>query len=187
MKKEDLKLFIKIPQLKSERLILRKITDKDLNDVFEYARDEKVSKYLLWSPHVSKSYTKKYINILDIKYRRGEFYDWGLEYEGKMIGTCGFTSFSLENNSGEVGFVLNSSYWNLGIATEAVKLVLEYGFKTLNLNRIEAKFMTENLASKRVMEKCNMKFEGISRQAIFAKGKYYDIGIYSILNSEYLK
>jgi ribosomal-protein-alanine N-acetyltransferase len=104
-----------------------------------------------------------------------------------MIGTCGFTSLSLENQCGEIGFVLNSKYWGMGIAKEAANLVIKYGFEVLELNRIEARYMSENTQSRRVMEKCGMSYEGTYRSSLFVKGKYRDVGICAILKDEFFK
>ena len=187
MKKADLKKFINIPTLKTERLTLRKITNKDLLDVFEYASDGRVSEYLLWSPHPDKSYTKAYLSLLTKKYKAAEFYDWGIEYGGKLIGTCGFTSFSIEHNVGEIGYVLSSKFWGLGIASEAVRRILEFGFEELKLNRIEAKFMAENDKSRNLLDKLGMVYEGKMKEAVFAKGIYRDVCISAITLAEYRK
>ena len=187
MEINDLKRFIYIPTLTLGKIKLRRILKTDIDDVYEYASDPATSEYLLWSPHPNKSYTKKYLDHLDKKYRRGEFYDWGIEYDGKMIGTCGFTSFSIENNSAEIGYVLNKAFWGKGIAARVARMVMEYGFLELGLNRIEAKYMVENDSSSRVMEKCLMTSEGVLRSAVYSKNKYRDIGVYSILREEYFK
>ncbi len=185
MQYSDLKRFIKIPEIKAERIILRAISRNDLDDVFEYASDEAVSRYLLWSPHETKAVTKRYLSIVESKYKQALFYDWGVVYNGKMIGTCGFSSISVENNSAELGFVLNRSYWGLGIAREAAMSVIRYGFRELALNRIESRYMIENEQSASVMKKCGMSFEGIHRESLLVKGKYRDIGYYAITRKDY--
>lgn len=185
MKKKDLKGFINPKEIKTERLLLRKIKKSDLEDVYEYARDPMVSEFLLWNPHPDKAYTKAYLNIVEKKYRLGEFYDYAIEFEGKMIGTVGFTSFSVENNRAEIGFVLNSKYWGRGFAKEAVEKIIELGFTELNLNRIEARYMSENQRSRNLCDSIGMTFEGVQRNLIYSKGKYRDIGIMSILKEEY--
>lgn len=187
MKHSDLKRFIKIPALSTERLILRKIKRSDVFDVFEYTSDERVSRFLLWSAHKTIDFTKRYLAYVDLQYRRGKFYDWGIEYQGKMIGTVGFTSFSVENNSAEIGYVLSSKYWGQGIATEAVKRILEYGFCDLNLNRIVAHYMVGNDGSRRVMDKCHAVCEGVMRGAVFAKNEYHDVTVMSIMRGEYFE
>jgi len=185
MELSDLKRFINIPSFYSKGIKLRRIMKSDLEDVYEYASDQITSEFLLWSPHPSRDFTKKYLDHIDKKYRKAEFYDWGIEYEGKMIGTCGFTCFCIDNNSAQIGYVLNKNYWGLGIAAEAVKMVMAYGFGDLSLNRIEARYMIENDASRKVMERCFMKPEGVLRSFVYCKHKYRDIGVYSILSDEY--
>lgn len=189
MEKWQLKIFTNIPPLETERLILRKMSLADADDVYEYSRDPRVSQYLLWYPHDCDKTTKRYLKYIEKRYRAGTFYDWAIVYKenNKMIGTCGFTCLDTENNRGEVGYVVNNRYWGMGIATEALSAVLKFGFETLDLYRIEAKYMITNSASARVMEKSNMKFEGVSRSGIYAKGRYIDVGTYSILRDEYFR
>ena len=103
-----------------------------------------------------------------------------------MIGTCGFTSFSYAHNVGEIGYVLNPDYWGRGIAVEAVRAVMRFGFFTLNLHRIEAKYIVGNARSRRVMEKAGMVFEGIQRESMYIGDSYKDIGICAILFSDYI-
>ncbi len=188
MKREAIcKVFSNIPTLETDRLILRKIKIDDVDDMYEYSKDHNVTKYLVWSPHPDKEYTFEYINYLQSRYKCGDFYDWGivLKEENKMIGTCGFTRFDYINNSAEMGYVLNSEYHGRGIATEASKCVLKFGFEHLGINRIECKYIIGNDTSRRVMEKNGMTFEGIRREGMLVKGNYRDIGTCSILKNEF--
>ncbi len=188
MERTDAALHFRYPpELHTPRLILRKMEKSDAADMYEYACDETVTKYLLWEPHVNERFTLRYLSYIQSRYRAGEFYDWAIieKSKNKMIGTCGFTSFDFPNNSAEVGYVLNPRFWHCGIAAEALFEVIRFGFNTLNLNRIEAKYMVDNVNSLRVMEKVGMTFEGISRKSMFVKGKYVSIGVCSILKSEF--
>ncbi len=190
MKRETIcKIFSNIPTLETERLTLRRIRIDDVEDMYEYSKDDFVTKYLIWSPHIDQKYTLEYINYIQQRYRTGDFYDWGVinRSDKKMIGTCGFTRFDYVNNSAEIGYVLNSAYHGRGIATEAAAEVIKFGFEKLLLNRIECKYIIGNDASRRVMEKNGMKFEGIRREGMLIKGMYRDIGVCSILRSEYIK
>lgn len=187
MIKEDLEIFKTIPTLETERLILRRMMPSDLADVYDYAKRAEVSEFLLWYPHDTTAFTRKYLKIVDSKYKRGEFYDWAVvcKADGRMIGTAGFTSIDVYNNNAEIGYVLNSDYWGRGLAAEAARAVITFGFEALRLVRIEAKYMTDNLGSKRVTEKCGMREEGILRQSVYAKGRYVDVCLCSILVDEY--
>ena len=190
MKKEAIRrIFANIPTLETERFFLRKLSIDDTDDMYEYSKNPEVSKFLTWSPHVNKQYTYEYLQYLQNRYRCGDFYDWAVicKDSGKMIGTCGFTRFDLPNDSGEIGYVINPDFRGKGIATEVCGRVIEFGFENLALNRLECKFMAENTASRRVMEKNGMIFEGYRRKGMLVKGTYRDIGICSILKEEFSK
>ena len=188
MKKEQIyRAFSRIPEMRTERLTLRKLLVGDTADMFEYAKNEEVTRYLTWNPHPDRAYTREYLEYLGGRYSAGMFYDWAIVLEplGKMIGTCGFTSFNCTHDSAEVGYVLNPSYWGQGIAAEALERVLQFGFEELKLHRIEAKFMEENERSRHVMEKVGMTFEGYNRESMRIKGRYVTIGVCAILASEW--
>lgn len=176
------------PVLEGNRIILRKITKTDAQDMYGYACDPAVTKYLLWQPHESFSYTKRYIDEVVRQYKAHNFFDFAivLKEDGHMIGTCGFTRLDPVNHSAEIGYVLSSHHWNAGLACEACAMILRFAFCNLGLHRVEARYMPGNLASRRVMEKNGMAFEGIEREAIFVKGAYQDVGKCAILRDEYL-
>ena len=173
--------------LETPRLRLRRMALSDRDDMYEYASRDEVTRYLLWKTHKTSDHTKRYLSYVVGLYKSGGFFDFAIEYKenGKMIGTCGFASLDPANDSGEVGYVLSPDYWGRSIATEALAAMLKFGFCDLELNRIEARYMSGNIASRRVMEKCAMTYEGMQRQKLFVKGEYRDIGICSILASEY--
>ncbi len=181
------KTFSHMPVLQTERLILRRMSVADAEDMFAYAQMPQVSQYLTWSPHADVCFTYNYLRRVEAQYHRGEFYDWAVVdcLDGRMIGTCGFTSFRAASDVGEVGYVLHPAYWGRGYATEAVRTVLAFGFEKLGLHRIEARFLEGNHASRRVMEKVGMQFEGWQREAILIKGTYCTLGICALLRQEY--
>ncbi len=182
-----LKQFSIPPVLTTSRLTLRKMVPQDANDMYTYASRADVTEYLLWSPHPDVAYTAKYLKYVQGEYKKGRFFDWAVVYtcEDKMIGTVGFTELDKENLCAEIGYVINPEYACRGIATEAVSAVIWYAFEKLGMERIEARYMIGNVASMRVMEKCGMKREGVLRSALLVKERRRDIGICSILRSEY--
>ena len=188
MKKEIIyRIFSKIPTLETERLILRPMRVSDKDDMYEYARSSEVTRYLTWEPHSTPDYTKQYLEFIGSKYRVGDFYDWAVVFKenSKMIGTCGFARIDCRNELGELGYVLNPDYWGKGIAKEAAEAVMAFGFDKLKLHRIEARFMRGNDKSRRVMEKCGMTYEGMGRENLLVKNRFVDVGVCSILCSEY--
>lgn len=190
MKKDILyRLFSHIPTLKTDRLILRGMRVSDAEDMYAYARRPSVTEYLTWDPHASVEETREYLTYVGQRYRTGDFYDWALvdRESGRMIGTCGFTSFNCPADSAEIGYVLNPAYQGQGLATEAVRRVLTFGFEALELHRIEARFIEGNTASRRLMERVGMTFEGYARESMRIKGKYRTIGTCAILRHDFLE
>lgn len=189
MKREHIhEIFSKMPTIETERLILRPMRMFDAFDMYEYSKMPQTTTYLTWSAHTDLEYTKNYLAFVIDKCKQGEFYDWAVTLktdDNKMIGTCGFSKIDITNNVAELGYVINPKFHQNGYATEAAKAILDFGFSKLGFHRIEAKYISENIASLSVMKKCGMKFEGILRGNMFIKGKYCDIGICSILENEY--
>ena len=187
--KKDLiyRLFSHIPTLETDRLILRGMRVSDAADMYAYARRPSVTEYLTWDPHTSESMTREYLTYVGQRYRTGDFYDWSVicRADGHMIGTCGFTSFNCPADSGEIGYVLNPDYQGQGLATEAVRRVLDFGFTELGLHRIEAHFMEGNDTSLRLMERVGMTLEGYARESMRIKGRFCTVGTCAILRHEY--
>jgi len=186
-----------IPVLRSRRLTLRAMRVSDAHDMYEYSKDPSVTRYLLWEEHSDEDCTRRHLKRVAKSYKRGNYYDWAIvynggscdagisEYRGRMIGTCGFASLDFENECGEIGYVLNAAVWGHGIAAEAAREVIRFGFEELGLARIEARYMIGNGASRRVMEKLGMKYEGTHFSQLLVKSRRRDIGICAILKEEY--
>ncbi len=187
--KKDLiyRLFSRIPPMDTDRLSLRAMKVSDAPDMFAYAHRADVTEYLTWLPHRDIEETRDYLTEVGRRYRTGDFYDWALicREDGHMIGTCGFTSFNYNADSAEVGYVLNPVYQGRGLATEALRAVMRFGFAELSLHRIEAHFIEGNMASRRLMERVGMQFEGYARESMFIKGRYRTIGTCAVLRHEF--
>ena len=190
-KKKLASIFSPPPVLITERLLLRELRPSDASDMFEYASRPDVVRFLPWRAHPDIGYTRRWLEFIRGRYRDGSFYDWAVIKKSsddgipKMIGTCGFTAIDLFNMTGEIGYVINPVYRGRGYAVEAAGAVLEFAFGKLALNRVEAKYVIGNDASRRVMDKLGMSFEGVLRGSVYLKDRYCDIGICSILSSEY--
>lgn len=188
MRTENLyRIFARMPLFETKRLILRAMRVSDTADMYAYAKDPEVTRFLLWNPHRTPEYTRSYLEYLAGRYRLGQHYEWAMvsKEDGHMIGTCGFSRFDCPHNAAEIGYVLNPAYRGQGLVAEAAQQILHFGFDVLGLHRVEARYMVGNDASRRVMEKLGMSFEGVRREAMLVKGAYRDIGICSLLVSEY--
>ena len=181
------KIFSYFPILETERLILRKITIEDLEDMYSYSSNVEVPKYASWNPHNSLLDTKESIERVLSQWENKKLVHWGIEYKEnrKLIGTIEFVTWETQHKVAEIGYCLSQDYWGIGIAPEAAKEVIKYGFNNMDLVRIQARCYLENVGSARVMEKAEMSFEGIIRKGLFAKGKHQDLKMYSILKEEF--
>ena len=176
-----------MPELETGRLILRKLTMHDAEDVYAYSRDPEVARHVLWDAHRSIGESRAYLRYMLRKYRMNEAASWGIELKetGRVIGTVGFMWVQDDNRAAEVGYSLARAQWDKGIMTEALAAVIEYSFLTLRLNRIEAIHELSNPASGAVMRKCGMIREGTMREKLFNKGKYVDVDLYAILRKDF--
>ncbi len=175
--------------LQTDRLILRKMTLDDAQDIFEYAKDEEISKWVTWPAHKSIDDTIQFINFVLDGYKKNKHIGFVAERkeDKKVIGTIGFATFFVDHDKAEIGYTFGAKYWGKGYATEAAKKIIEFGFNELDLNRIQAHVFIPNEASKKVLKKIGMKFEGILKQAFKKNGKYLDLELCAILKEDFEK
>lgn len=183
IKMEIRDIFHELPELETERLILRKVTENDVTSMYEYGNDPEVSKYVTWERHLTLSDTEDYLNFVLENYQEGRLAPWAIEYkaDGKMIGTIDFVQWKPSHQVAEIGYVLHREYWGKGIMTEAANRVIQFGFEHMDLVRIQAVCLPENTGSFRVMEKAGLTYEGTLKKARKIKGKNQDIKMYAIV------
>jgi ribosomal-protein-alanine N-acetyltransferase len=142
---------------------------------------------MIWEAHNSIQDTLDFLTRTEQSRENHESLTYGiiLKKSDQLIGMCGLHSINPVHRRAEMGYVLSPEYWGLGIMTEAVNLLLQTGFLTLELNRIEARTRPDNVASQRVLTKVGLTEEGTLRQQMFIKGQFRDFKIFSILLSEF--
>jgi [ribosomal protein S5]-alanine N-acetyltransferase len=171
--------FAAFPELKTSRLRLRALCGADAPVIFSLYRDARVMA-LRGEPefatevqaHALIFYWRKLLAV-----RKGV--RWGIELreEHKLIGTAGFKTIDKQHQTGEVGYELHPDYWNLGIMTEALQAITNYGFDTLHLHTISANIWPDHAASRRVLEKLHFQPEALFRENYFYK-RWWDSQIW---------
>lgn len=178
-------------RIETNRLILRKITMDDANDMYNnWASDEDVAKHLTWTRHKSVDDSKGIISIWEKELEEDNCYRWCIELKEthEAIGTIDVVSLNINLESALIGYCISKRYWNQGITTEALIAVQNFLFQHVQLNRVESHHLTVNPASGKVMKKAGMSFEGIKRQGTKDnKGNFCDLAIYAILKSDWEK
>jgi [ribosomal protein S5]-alanine N-acetyltransferase len=153
-----------MPVIIFDDIMLRTITQKDANDMFDYGRNNEVVRFLSWGPFSMPKEAK--ISIRKIFYPRLK---QGLPIgyaivdlkTSKMIGTIDFHSKMKEEHGAEIGFVLHHDYWNQGIMTKALKKMIQVGFDHLGYDYIRIRHLGQNIASQKVIAKSIFKLKHI--------------------------
>lgn len=182
---------LNMPVIKSSRYILRDIRESDFMDLYEYGKDFETTKYVSWGPFTNSM--QALYNIENIFLKRPMEKRVPIGYAivdpktSKMIGQIDYHTINHQTKTGEIGFILNKEYWNQGIMTSVVKIMIKLGFDFLGLDKIIIGHVRENIASEHVIKKCDFKYEYTSYGAFKDKenGYYHDALYYSIFKNEY--
>ncbi|MBT5873579.1 MAG: GNAT family N-acetyltransferase [Candidatus Latescibacteria bacterium] len=176
------------PTLTTDRLILRLPVPEDAEDMLVFRGDPVVQKYNS-VPLAHAEEARDYIEKWLLECKAGERKIWGitLKEEGTMIGMVGLGSWRKHDRRAEVGYDMARAYWGRGIGTEAVRAAVCFGFEHMNLNRIEAATIADNMGSVRLLEKLGFTREGTLREySLEQDGRFHDEANYGILKREFL-
>lgn len=126
-------IYQNLPRLETDRLVLRKLTLDDLEDVCVYSSDEEVTRFLRWGPHASLGQTESYVRGVLQEYHEGRDGPWGIEYResGKVIGAVHLMAISALHQKAEIGFLLSRDCWGRGLMAEALLRVQSTHLRTL--------------------------------------------------------
>ena len=178
--------FTEFPVLQTERLILRDLEPQDAADVLVFRGDPYVQRYNS-RPLKDLSEALDFIQEHDAMYLRQDGILWGvtLKGPGRVIGSVGFGQWSYSNRA-MLGYDLAHEYWGRGIASEAVREIIRFGFGPMRLNRIEAATIEDNHESRRLLDRLGFTLEGIRREySLEDDGQYHGSAMYGLLKSEY--
>ncbi|MGH4138762.1 GNAT family N-acetyltransferase [Clostridium sp.] len=175
------------PELESDRVMYREVTSEDVEDIFKIYSDPEVAKYDWYKPIATKNDALSIINRYAKEFQNKEELTWGVarKYDNKIIGYCCLGSFNDDSRRSEIGYGFNRDEWNKGYATEAITVLVKFGFDIMNLNRIEATVTLGNGASVKALKKANFLQEGIVRERSVMKGKFEDDVILAIIRKDY--
>ena len=177
--------FLPFKELESERLLLRQITSDDVNEVFELRSNPETMKYIPRPLTTTKDEAMAHVKMIQDKIETNEGINWAITLKGnpKMIGIIGHYRIRWEHFRSEIGYMLLPEYQGKGIITEAIQLMIHYGFNEMKMHSLEAIIDPNNNASAKVLEKNNFVKEAHLIQNEFYDGKFLDTVIYSLLNN----
>ena len=160
-KKPTIEQLTNIPEIDLGDIYLRAIKEEDYKDMYEYGKDDEVTKWLLWDTYNSIEDAINSINNVFLTRPEKNLpcaHAIIHKEDNKMIGTCDYCFINWEDSVGEIGYCINRDYWNRGYVTKVCKAIIKYGFEYLGLEKIFIRHVKENIGSKRVIEKCGFKF-----------------------------
>ena len=174
--------------IESDRLVLKEIGWKDLNDIHRLHSFPEVDKYNTLGIPKSIDDTKDVIrpSIEDKEKEDRSIYCWTIRLKENdvFIGLAGMTLSARRFKMAEIYYKFLPEYWGKGYATETSKALVKYGFEEMKLHRIEAGVATGNKASVRVLEKTGMTNEGIRRKILPIREEWKDNYHFAILESD---
>ena len=176
--------FFPFPDLYTERLVLRQLRLTDDNEIMVLRSDEKILQFLTISKCNSLAEAKEFIEKINNYIKNNESIYWGITEKNSetIIGTICLWNISKENFRAEIGYVLHPDFHGRGFMSEALDVVLEYGFNKMKLHSIEAHVHPDNNSSIKLLQKKGFTKEAFFKENVFFNGKFSDTAVYSILN-----
>ena len=173
-----------LPVLRTERLLLRPLELSDARAMYDYASVPEVARYTSWFPHEQLEDSLALIRFMHGNYLQQIPDALGVclkESPETLIGTVGaFWGHLRAHKTLELGYVLGNKFWGKGLVHEALEAFIPYLWKNYEVNRSQARCIKENAPSRRVLEKLGMVREGLLRSSFMAKGKCFDLEIFSL-------
>lgn len=173
--------------IETERLLLTpwSLSEEDISDLYDYAKDPQVGPAAGWKPHASKEESKQIIEKLFLPHQVFAIRE---KSTGRIVGSIGLEADRRRENvaSRELGYSLKKACWGKGYMTEAAQAVIAYGFCQLGLTVIAVCTGPDNKRSQRVIEKCGFSYEGRQRRGYHIyDGSDRDNLLYSLLREEW--
>ena len=170
--------------LESERLLIKPVEEEDIYQLLEFRWDKDIMKYLIHDP-ISKQQQLEWFRNLSKKdlvlsiFLKGEE---GLE----LVGTIGLYNINWVHRLATWRIRLSPVVQGKGIGYEASSMVLEYGFKTLNLHKMQSSSFADNKAIVKLLQKLGCKEEGLLKSHFYNDGEYLDVILFGLHKSDFL-
>lgn len=175
------------PTLTTQRLTLRPFVADDAFDVERLASVREIADTTLNIPHpYPHGGAAEWIRLHAPAWIDGTSATYAIvgQKTGALVGAVSLM-IKREHRRAELGYWIAVDCWNRGYATEASRTIIDLGFETLGLHRIESRHFLRNPASGRVMQKIGMKQEGVERDLVIKWDRFESLVLYSILEPEW--
>lgn len=178
-----------LPTIRSDRVLLRWMTDADVDALFDLFSDAAVMRFWSSAPMLDRSDAEHLLGTIRDCFRRKDLFQWGvvLPDDDRVIGTCTLAKLSPANRRAELGFALARAHWGNGLMGEALTALLDHAFGEMNLHRLEADVDPRNDRSIRLLERLGFRREGLLRERWLANEEAQDTVLLGLLEQDWRK
>lgn len=166
-------------------LRLRPLADGDAGAVLELFGDPEVARFTSIRRLASEADARELIAGIGEGFLSGTLYQWGIELEREVVGTCTLANIDRPHRRAELGFAVLRRRWGRRVVSRALPPVIEFAFDRLGLHRLEADADPRNEASLRVLERLGFRREGLLRERYFQEGEAQDAVVFGLLRREW--
>ncbi|MDP9018979.1 MAG: GNAT family N-acetyltransferase [Candidatus Eremiobacteraeota bacterium] len=172
-----------------ERTEIRPLHMRDVEELFHLVTKNRDHLYpwMAWIPEgpYTQEMTREYLELVEQKAHEQSEFHAVLVRDGHLIGDAGFPMIDWRNRVAHIGYWLDKDHVGSGIMTSAVRALTGYAFDALELNRIEIRCSTQNIASAAVAQRLGFVHEGILRQAFAVRDTYTDDNVFAMLREDW--
>ena len=176
-----------LPVIKTSHLVLRWISEDDVDSLYEIFSDPQVMRYWATTPLLNREAAAELQREIADGNLKDSVWKWGvaLSDSNKLIGTATLFHLNLSNGRAEIGYALGRAYWGHGYMNEALKALIKHAFDVVQLRRLEADVDPRNAASIRTLERLGFQREGYLRERWHVGGEIQDALFYGLLKHEW--
>jgi RimJ/RimL family protein N-acetyltransferase len=175
------------PQLQGKRVRLRGPRNDDADALFALFSDPAVMRYWSRPPMTTLGEAQGLVGEMLDSFEQRSLFNWMVTArdDDSVIGTCTLFRIDPRHRHAEIGYALRSDHWGRGIASEAVALVLDWAFRRLDLQRVEADIDPRNDGSRQLLARLGFSSEGVMRQRFFVGDDATDSEIFGLLAEDW--
>jgi len=176
-----------LPVLRGSLVYLRASERSDVDAFVRWFNDGETLRFVGMHDPLSVALEERWFErMLESQGRDAYHFVICLRSDQRSIGTIGFFDIDPLNGSAEVGITIgDKALWGKGYGTDAMNVLVDFGFGTLRLERIQLRVYDFNTRARRSYEKSGFVLEGTQRHAAFKEGAYHDVQLMSLLREEW--
>ena len=166
------------------------ITEADLPDIVRMLAKESVCEYVFFGPNTeeeTRAYFEPLVESIQTALAEGKRPDehvFTIRNDDEFLGQCALLPVAFSPGNFLIGFTIDDAHWRQGIGENACRFLIDFAFQVLDARRISGDCMQGNTGSRKVMEKCGFKFEGVQEEYWNKNGRIYDNWLFGLLKGQ---